>query len=142
MIETIAVSTSSVRSLSPLKTVRTSMAAVATIASTPRTIGALPVRCANSAVGGRSVQTWLYDSNVTSTKNSAGECIINPNTFNARWNAMLDASTGMRSGDYLIIHRGILHRYKLDLSNGPVKMLVMESRGHVRWPKRLVWRPA
>src|SRR5262245_55710346 len=39
-------------------------------------------------------------------------------------------------GDYLIIHRGILHRYKLDLSNGPVKFLVMESRGHVRWPKR------
>jgi len=39
-------------------------------------------------------------------------------------------------GDYLIIHRGILHRYKLDLSDGPVKFLVMESRGHVRWPKR------
>ena len=39
-------------------------------------------------------------------------------------------------GDYLIIHRGILHRYKLDLNAGPVKFLVMESRGHVRWPKR------
>ncbi|MFN2565592.1 MAG: homogentisate 1,2-dioxygenase [Gemmatimonadaceae bacterium] len=40
------------------------------------------------------------------------------------------------TGDYLIIHRGILHRYKLELSAGPVKFLVMESRGHVRWPKR------
>jgi homogentisate 1,2-dioxygenase len=40
------------------------------------------------------------------------------------------------TGDYLIIHRGILHRYKLDLNAGPVKFLVMESRGHVRWPKR------
>src|SRR5690242_11394203 len=39
-------------------------------------------------------------------------------------------------GDYLIIHRGILHRYKLDMKDGPVKMLVFESRGHVRWPKR------
>jgi homogentisate 1,2-dioxygenase len=40
------------------------------------------------------------------------------------------------TGDYLIVHRGILHRYKLDLNAGPVKFLVMESRGHVRWPKR------
>jgi quercetin dioxygenase-like cupin family protein len=39
-------------------------------------------------------------------------------------------------GDYLVIHRGILHRYKMDLGAEPTKMLVMESRGHVRWPKR------
>jgi homogentisate 1,2-dioxygenase len=39
-------------------------------------------------------------------------------------------------GDYLIIHRGILHRYKLDMSAGPTKLLVIESRGHVRTPKR------
>jgi homogentisate 1,2-dioxygenase len=39
-------------------------------------------------------------------------------------------------GDYLVIHRGILHRYKLDISAGPTKMLVIESRGHVRPPKR------
>ena len=41
-----------------------------------------------------------------------------------------------REGDYLVIHRGIMHRYKLDLAKGPSKFLVMESRGHVRWPKR------
>ena len=39
-------------------------------------------------------------------------------------------------GDYLVIHRGILHRYKLDSTKEQTKLLVMESRGHVRWPKR------
>jgi homogentisate 1,2-dioxygenase len=42
-------------------------------------------------------------------------------------------------GDYLVIHRGILHRYKFDRSTAGAeepKLLVMESRGHVRWPKR------
>src|SRR5262245_29968591 len=38
-------------------------------------------------------------------------------------------------GDYLVIHRGILHRYRFDAAPSP-KLLVMESRGHVRWPKR------
>src|SRR6476660_2535902 len=38
-------------------------------------------------------------------------------------------------GDYLVIHRGILHRYKFDTSKEAPKLLVMESRGHVRWPK-------
>ncbi|MBA3854564.1 MAG: homogentisate 1,2-dioxygenase, partial [Gemmatimonas sp.] len=36
-------------------------------------------------------------------------------------------------GDYLVIHRHILHRYKF---TKPAKLLVMESRGHVRPPKR------
>lgn len=61
----------------------------------------------NSAVAGRSIQTWLYDPNVTSTMNSAGECVINPITFSARWQAMLDATNGMKSGDYLLIQFGI-----------------------------------
>jgi homogentisate 1,2-dioxygenase len=39
-------------------------------------------------------------------------------------------------GDYLVIHRGILHRYTFDQSADKPKLLVMESRGHVRWPKR------
>lgn len=61
----------------------------------------------NSAVGGRSIQTWLYEGNVTRTKNSAGECIVSPNTYNARWAAMLAQTSGMRSGDYLFIQFGI-----------------------------------
>jgi homogentisate 1,2-dioxygenase len=40
------------------------------------------------------------------------------------------------SGDYVVIHRNITHRWKLDLSGGPSRFLVFESRGHLRWPKR------
>ena len=39
-------------------------------------------------------------------------------------------------GDYLVIHRGILHRYEFDRAGSSRSLLVMESRGHVRWPKR------
>ncbi|MCA9767342.1 MAG: homogentisate 1,2-dioxygenase, partial [Gemmatimonadetes bacterium] len=41
-----------------------------------------------------------------------------------------------RPGDYVVIHRNITHRWRLDAAQGPVKLLVMESRGHVRWPTR------
>ena len=40
-----------------------------------------------------------------------------------------------REGDYLIIHRGILHRFRMDKPSDH-KLLIFESRGHVRWPKR------
>ena len=40
---------------------------------------------------------------------------------------------GFRAGDYLVIPRGILHRYRLE---GPQIHLVIESRGHVRTPSR------
>jgi lysophospholipase L1-like esterase len=65
------------------------------------------VTVVNSAVGGRSIQTWLYDPNVTTTKNSAGECVVSPATFSDRWQAMLNSSTGMKAGDYLFIQFGI-----------------------------------
>lgn len=39
-----------------------------------------------------------------------------------------------REGDYLMIHRGILHRYRMDAV--PHKLLIMESRGYVRTPSR------
>ncbi|MCW6008366.1 carbohydrate esterase [Micromonospora sp. CPCC 205371] len=61
----------------------------------------------NSAIGGRSIQTWLYDPNVTSTMNSAGECVVSPQTYSTRWQAMLNTSTGMKAGDYLFIQFGI-----------------------------------
>ncbi|HEY8106376.1 MAG TPA: homogentisate 1,2-dioxygenase [Gemmatimonadales bacterium] len=41
-----------------------------------------------------------------------------------------------QGGDYIVIHRNITHRWRLDLAAGPTKLLVFESRGHVRWPKR------
>ncbi len=39
-------------------------------------------------------------------------------------------------GDYVVIHRNITHRWRLDDAAGATKLLVFESRGHVRWPKR------
>ncbi|HTO72426.1 MAG TPA: homogentisate 1,2-dioxygenase, partial [Gemmatimonadales bacterium] len=42
----------------------------------------------------------------------------------------------LREGDYLVIHRGILHRYRFDGAGDPPRLLIMESRGHIRWPKR------
>lgn len=65
------------------------------------------VAVTNSAVGGRSVRTWLYS--VQDTKDSAGECNLakdaqgNP-TVQARWTSILN---GMKSGDYLFIQFGI-----------------------------------
>jgi homogentisate 1,2-dioxygenase len=39
----------------------------------------------------------------------------------------------IKPGDYLVIHRGILHRY---LFSKPAKLLIIESRGYVRTPSR------
>lgn len=41
-----------------------------------------------------------------------------------------------RPGDYVVIHRNILHRWRLDLGKGPAKFVVFESRGHIRFPRR------
>ena len=65
------------------------------------------VTIVNSSVAGRSIQTWLYDPNVTTQMDANGECIVNPKTYNPRWTAMLDANTGMKPGDYLFVEFGI-----------------------------------
>src|SRR5665213_80173 len=39
-------------------------------------------------------------------------------------------------GDYLVIHRGIMHKYRFDKDGEQPKLLIMESRGHIRSPKR------
>lgn len=57
----------------------------------------------------------------------------------ARGAGVLETQFGdlpFREGDYLVIHRGIMHRYRFAAVVEPPKLLVMESRGHVRWPKR------
>ncbi len=41
-----------------------------------------------------------------------------------------------RAGDYVVIHRNITHRWRLEASERATKLLVMESRGHVRFPRR------
>src|SRR5690242_20059684 len=58
----------------------------------------------NLAVSGRSIQTWLYESGVTSAKNSAGECVLNSTTPSTNWQKTLN---GMKAGDYLFIQFGI-----------------------------------
>jgi homogentisate 1,2-dioxygenase len=57
----------------------------------------------------------------------------------AEGNGMLESLFGdlpYRPGDYIVIHRNITHRWRLDRVAGPNKFLIFESRGHVRWPKR------
>jgi homogentisate 1,2-dioxygenase len=53
---------------------------------------------------------------------------------------VLESSYGslpFHEGDYLVIHRGILHRYRFDLNaEQQPKLVIFESRGHVRSPKR------
>ena len=41
-----------------------------------------------------------------------------------------------KGGDYVVIHRNITHRWRLDSTKGATKLLVMESRGHIRFPSR------
>jgi homogentisate 1,2-dioxygenase len=67
-------------------------------------------------------------------RNAQGDELV----YIAKGSGVLESSYGelpYREGDYLIIHRGILHRFRMD-ANVDHKLLVMESRGHVRWPKR------
>jgi lysophospholipase L1-like esterase len=65
------------------------------------------VTIANSAISGRSIKTWLYDTNVSTKADASGECILTGTTYSAEWNAMLDANKGMKPGDYLFIEFGI-----------------------------------
>lgn len=41
-----------------------------------------------------------------------------------------------KEGDYVVIHRGIMHRWTFAQGSDTPHLLVMESRGHVRWPRR------
>jgi len=58
----------------------------------------------NKSVAGRSIQTWLYEGNVSSTAGANGECTLTATTYSANWNAML---TGMKTGDWLLVEFGI-----------------------------------
>lgn len=60
------------------------------------------VKVTNSAQGGRSIQTWLYD--VSTTMGSDGECVLNSTDYLSAWTTMLE---GMKAGDYLFIQFGI-----------------------------------
>jgi lysophospholipase L1-like esterase len=64
------------------------------------------VTVVNSAVGGRSIQSWLYEASVGALGGN-GECTLTSQAYDKRWNAMLDANTGMKPGDFLFIQFGI-----------------------------------
>ena len=64
----------------------------------------------------------------------ADECV-----YVAKGQGTLETQFGdlpYREGDYVVIHRGIMHRWKLDPAGGETVLLVHESRGHIRAPKR------
>jgi lysophospholipase L1-like esterase len=65
------------------------------------------VTVVNRAVGGRSVGTWLYEGAVSTSKDASGECTLTSSNYAARWNEMLDSTSGMQAGDYLFIQFGI-----------------------------------
>jgi homogentisate 1,2-dioxygenase len=66
-------------------------------------------------------------------RNAQGDEIV----YVTRGSGVLESQFGelpFREGDYLVIPRGIIHRYRLD--KGEQIFLIVESRGHVRTPKR------
>lgn len=66
-------------------------------------------------------------------RNSEGDEVV----FVSEGNGTLETQMGelgYREGDYLVIPRGILHRYRP--SAGSTRLLVIESAGHVRPPTR------
>jgi homogentisate 1,2-dioxygenase len=57
----------------------------------------------------------------------------------AKGSGVLESQFGrlpFREGDYVVIHRGIMHRWTFTAGGDAPHLLVMESRGHVRWPRR------
>ena len=64
------------------------------------------VTVVNNAVGGLTIQTWLYQG-VSSTPDANGECAVTNTAFNSRWTNMLSGTSAMKAGDYLFISFGI-----------------------------------
>ncbi len=66
-------------------------------------------------------------------RNAQGDEVV----FVVEGDGVLESSFGelrYRAGDYVVIPRGILHRW--GLGKGPHRFLVIESRGYVRTPER------
>ena len=64
----------------------------------------------NQARGGRSIQTWIWgDPNVSKTATDAsGECqVIDTSTYSDNLTTMLDATKGMKPGDWVYVAFGI-----------------------------------
>jgi len=65
-------------------------------------------------------------------RNAQGDEVV----YVSEGSGVLESQQGrlsFREGDYLVVPRGILHRYQFE---GPARCLVIESAGYVRTPKR------
>jgi homogentisate 1,2-dioxygenase len=79
-----------------------------------------------SLVGPEKEDDFLY-------RNGQGDEVV----YVAEGEGVLESSFGAlpwRSGDYVVIPRGVLHRWQL--AKGPFRFLTIESSGYVRTPKR------
>ena len=91
-----------------------------------------------NVVGGNSLSRGLTLEGLTSSyfyRNSQADEVV----YVVEGSGTLESPFGdlpYREGDYVVIHRNILHRWRLDATSGPSKFVVFESRGHVRFPKR------
>ena len=66
-------------------------------------------------------------------RNSGGDEVV----FIGEGEGVLESEFGefqFRPGDYVVIPRGVLHRYRLEKK--PVSMLVIETPSHIRFPSR------
>jgi len=73
-------------------------------------------------------EDWFY-------RNAQGDELI----YIAEGAAVLESQFGnlaVGAGDYVVIPRGLLHRWRLDPASGPAHWLVVESAGWVRTPER------
>jgi homogentisate 1,2-dioxygenase len=86
----------------------------------------------NSEIAMLYVEPDQVDAHVY--RNSQADEVV----FVAEGRGILESPFGdlpYQPGDYVIIHRNISHRWRLD-GTVQAKFLIFESRGHVRWPKR------
>ena len=73
-------------------------------------------------------ESWFY-------RNAQGDELV----YVAEGGGTLESPFGelpFRAGDYVVIPRGILHRWRLDPTAGQAHLLVIESAGSVRTPAR------
>jgi len=73
-------------------------------------------------------ESWFY-------RNAQGDELV----YVATGGGTLESPFGeldVRQGDYVVIPRGILHRWRLDAAAGQAHLLVVESAGEVRTPRR------
>jgi homogentisate 1,2-dioxygenase len=110
-------------------------AASLTLGRTPVLFNADVVLSLVTIVDGAAVADSLQDNDAFYRNGQADEIV-----YVSDGQGVLESEFGdlpFRRGDYLVIPRGILHRYRPQLEHGqPLRLLIVEGRGHVTPPKR------